>query len=585
MKENPNIEWAAIFVDELVKGGLISVCLAPGSRSTPLALAFYTHSDLKIYTHLDERSAAYFALGLSLAEEKPTALVCTSGTAAGNFLPAVIEANMSQVPLLVLTADRPHELRHSGANQTIDQVKMFAGNVRWSIDMALPHDGAPASALRNWRSLAARALSTANSLVKGPVHINFPFRKPLEPANTNWSISTDFDKHTKPHTFMEHGILQATDAQITSLSHMIQESQRGLIICGPGCPRGNFPEAVTRLSRASGYPVLADPLSGVRYGSHVERSAVIGAYETFLQEENVIGENPEIILRFGQVPTSKWLNRYLEKHVSTSHVHIRESGKWADENHTTNYFLQANEINVCSRVTSSISRPLQNSWLSSWLDVERNCREIFAQLAEQMPLDAATAASLFDQLPNEAVIFSGNSLPIRHIDQFCLPSPKSIDVFSNRGASGIDGNISTGLGIAARIQKPFVLLVGDITFYHDSNGLRMIKKYGLDNVIVVIINNNGGGIFRRLPIAQFEPAFEELFLTPHGLNFEAVAAQYGLNYYTAASIEVFKQNFAEALNKKVPAVIEIQSDSRHDDQARRAVVSLVNSKQLFEKNK
>ena len=255
--ENPNTIWANIFVDELARGGLRDVCIAPGSRSTPLALAFFRNPRLRVHVHLDERSAGFFALGIALAEERPAALLCTSGTAGANLFPAIIEANMSQVPLLIMTADRPHELRHSGANQTIDQVKMFGDHVLWAVDVALPEENAPQVALRNLRTLAARSLAAATGFRKGPVHLNFPFRKPLEPfsaeaqVNHDWSERERLGGRRAPFTTVEHGVIQPLPAQLESLAQNITRMDAGLIICGPQCPKGEFPQAVVDLAAAT----------------------------------------------------------------------------------------------------------------------------------------------------------------------------------------------------------------------------------------------------------------------------------------------------------------------------------------------
>lgn len=578
-ENNPNIEWALIFVDELAKGGLSAVCIAPGSRSTPLALAFHAHPHIKVYVLLDERSAAFFALGIALAEQKSVALVCTSGTAAANFHPAIIEAQMSEIPLLILTADRPHELRNSGANQTIDQVKMFGDHVLWSVDVALPQTDAPPITMRYLKTLAARSLATSDGLTKGPVHLNFPFRKPLEPQNlASWQIATKILGKGRPHTTIEIGSLLASNSQIRFILSLIDNHQRGLIVCGPGCPGGDFAEAVVNLSKASGYPILADPLSGVRYGAHVEDSAVLGGYETFLQSEQTFATKSDVILRFGRVPTSKWLNEYLAKNQNAAHIHIRESGNWADGDHTTNYFLQVNASELCNRLAPQLTRPVNQAWINYWMKTESICVNVILESVDESLFDGSVANTVLDQIPPDAALFAGNSLTIRHIDQFGYPRKKLIRPFSNRGASGIDGNISTGLGIAATTDKPVVLLIGDITFYHDSNGLLAIKKYGLENVIIVLLNNNGGGIFQRLPVSQFESSFQELFLTPHGMNFEPLAKLYDLEYLRATAMTTFKEHFISALSRNIPTIIEVQTDSWADDMTRREIISLVNSK-------
>ncbi len=560
--ENPNMVWASIFVDELVRGGLAAVCIAPGSRSTPLALAFHANSTIRIFQHLDERSAAFFALGMALAEDKPVALVCTSGTAVANFHPAVIEAQMSQVPLLVLTADRPHELRYSGANQTIDQVKMFGDHVLWSVDVALPQADAPPAALRSLRTLAARALARSSGIVKGPVHLNFPFRKPLEPTGEHsLPVTTKGHIDQRPYTKIEYGIIQPTPEQLSFLADAISAQQRGLIICGPRCPAGDFSMAVTQLAAAAGYPILADPLSGVRFGPQVNTDLVLGGYETFLQGPQLSWPKAEIVIRFGSVPTSKWLNNYLNHIEPVHHIHIRDNGVWADQDHLTSHFLQVNSSQLSHHLIPRISRSPSSSWMQQWLKLEALNWQTVANSMNEVWFDGSVVAALLDLLPPETRLFVGNSLAIRHVEQFGRPQEKILPLYGNRGASGIDGNISTGLGIAAATNDPTVILVGDITFYHDSNGLLALKQLGLDKVIIVLINNNGGGIFHRLPVARFEPPFKELFLTPHNLDFAPIAAMYGLDHQIAADHASFIAIFKKALAAESASVIEIRTDS------------------------
>ena len=578
--ENPSSAWAKLFVDELVLGGLAAVCIAPGSRSTPLALAFHGRDNIHVYQHLDERSAAFFALGIALAEETPVALVCTSGTAAANFHPAIIEARMSQVPLLIMTADRPHELRHSGANQTIDQVKMFGDHVLWSVDVALPHPDASVRTIRSLRTLAARALAHSNGLVKGPVHLNFPFRKPLQPSEMgSANLTIDVQSNRRPFTTIESGILHPTTDQVTFLAEVIGRYPRGLIICGPRCPDGDFPTAVTRLAAAAGYPLLADPLSGVRFGPQVGRTAVLGGYETFLQDVPESWLDPDLILRFGAVPTSKWLNHTLNQNDPAYHIQVQDSGVWADQDHRTSHFLQVDSMNLCHRLAVTVTRPADKDWQQQWANSESLYWQTAREPLQDIMFDGSIVAALLNQLPPGTSLFVGNSLAVRHVDQFGRPQAKSLQIYANRGASGIDGNISTGLGIVASSSTPAVLLVGDITFYHDSNGLLAVKQLGLENVIIVLINNNGGGIFHRLPVAKIEPAFEELFLTPHNLDFAPLAAMYGLDHHIAADLPSFISKFNVAFSAGKASIVEVRTNGSEDDRIRREIVAQVKAKQ------
>lgn len=290
---NPNIFLSQLFVSNLANAGLDSVIISPGSRSTPLTLAFEAHPGIETFLHIDERGAGFYALGMALASDKPVALVCTSGTAVSNYLPAIVEAQMSQVPLLILTGDRPHELRHSGANQTIDQVKIFGDQVLWSVDMPIPQTDAPEVALRHVQTTAVRAFATANGLRKGPVHINFPFRTPLEPeASEKWQVAGE--KSITIHHF-DRGTLLPTDEQMAWLTAVFTQHARGLIVCGPRCPGGGFPAAVTALARQTGYPLLADPLSGLRFFNR--RDAESAENKQFERKLSVLsarrGEKPD----------------------------------------------------------------------------------------------------------------------------------------------------------------------------------------------------------------------------------------------------------------------------------------------------
>ena len=579
-------------MNALVQSGLTAVSISPGSRSTPLTLAFHAHPDIDVHLHLDERSAGFFALGMALATDKPVALVCTSGTAVANYLPAIIEAKMSQVPLLVLTADRPHELRHSGANQTIDQVKIYGDQVLWSVDVALPTNDAPEVAIRNHQTLAARAYATANGLVKGPVHVNFPFRKPLEPETGDWKLETTSLQSPIPNLQIQHGRILPTETQLDQLTAILNPYPRGLIICGPRCPEGDFPQAVAGLARQTGYPILADSLSGMRFNRRDAEDAekksaksvqsadfIIGGYETFLQNEPNWDE-PEVILRFGAVPTSKWLNSYLDSINPAHRIHIRANGIWADDSHRTTWFLQADETETCHQLTDRLKpRPLSD-WAQKVLTTEKETWQKIATAMKDVYFDGAIVVDVVENLPDDSVLVIGSSLPVRHLDQWARPYPKNIRVFGNRGASGIDGNISTALGIAATTDQPVTLIVGDITFYHDINGLLYLKAesrithHALRNFTIVIINNDGGGIFRRLPISQHEPPFTELFLTPHGLEYEHAARLYGLDYTCVDNRQAFRDVFTQS--KSTPRIIEVVTTGRFDHQKRLDIIKSVN---------
>ncbi|MBX3012201.1 MAG: 2-succinyl-5-enolpyruvyl-6-hydroxy-3-cyclohexene-1-carboxylic-acid synthase [Caldilineaceae bacterium] len=558
---NPNLQWADLFVSELAACGLPAVCIAPGSRSTPLTLAFARQPAIKSYLLLDERSAAFFALGLALATNRPVALVCTSGTAAAEFHAAIIEAYQSQVPLLILTADRPHEVRYSGANQTIDQVKMYGDHVLWSFDLSVPQANAPALTIRALKTLASRAYGMADGVVKGPVHLNFPFRQPLEPATPPLPAAPIL---VQPTVRIERGVVAPMPQQVAALATIINQSERGLIVCGPGCPGGAFPAQVAAFAQASGYPLIADPLSGIRFGPAVTSGLVLGGYESYLQGGQAPWERPDVVIRFGAVPTGKWINSYLSNSDPAHLIHIRENGVWADDSHLVTYFLQADPATVCAQVTAELApRPL-SAWAEAIQGTEATCQQVSHAYCQEHFFDGAVVAAVVAALPAGARLMIGNSLPVRHLDQLGTPTARALTVYGNRGASGIDGVTSTALGIAATSNAPLVLLTGDVAFYHDMNGLLAIKQQGLTNVTIVLLNNNGGSIFRRLPIAKFEPEFTPFFLTPHDLDFSHVAQLYGLHHLRASDPETFRAALQQSLDGQTPTLLEVQTDGAAD---------------------
>ncbi len=572
---NRNTLYAHILVDELARAGLRHVCLAPGSRNTPLVLAFAQHPAIKAYSHLDERSAAFFALGLALATDAPAAVVCTSGSAAANFLPAIVEAHQSQVPLLILTADRPHELRYSGANQTMDQVKMFGGFTLWSVDMPLPEANPPALATRNLRTLAGRAYARANGLRKGVVHLNLPLRPPLEPTEVaSDSIMPPPDAVARaadtPYTQISPVTAPAiSQSDLDALVELIHQHERGLLICGPRCPGDETGALIARLAQQIGYPALVDGTSGMRFG----QTGLIGGYDTFLRGSAFPA--PEVVLRFGAVPTSKWLNQYLDNNAPPQVIHFSPSGEWADDSHRLSQVIQADPAAAIPAMLARLTQRI-TPWMQMFQAAETLTRQIIADAVAREPyFDGAVVYDMIDLLPDGACLFTGNSLPVRHLDQLGLPTVKQIAAFANRGVSGIDGNVSTALGIgAARPDAPLAVVVGDITFYHDMNGLLAIGRCGVPATIVVL-NNNGGGIFRRLPISQFEPEFTHYFVTPHNLDFAHAARLYGLDYARVSERTDFRQIFSQSMTRRAATLIEVCTDAQVDLARQQEIVARV----------
>lgn len=583
---NRNLLWATIIVDELARSGLRAVCIAPGSRSTPLAVAFAEHDDIQVYSIIDERSAAFFALGLALASERPVAVVCSSGTATANFYPAIIEAHYAGVPLLILTADRPPELRDSGANQTVDQVKMYGKHVRWAVDVALP-EGNPANlTIRSLRTLACRAYAAANGMnstqPKGAVHLNFPFRKPLEPIPVPDDKTSDpawaGRSYNQPFTKISSGRVHPSDSAMEALFDTYAHSARPMIILGPNRSRA-LADELTTLAKVGHMPLLADPLSQARYTVHWQEmeSEIIGGYDSFLRGA-AEWEQPDLILRFGAMPTSQALIDYLNASHDAYQIAFSTDGTWKDPNHQIDELIIADPAEIArslAQFTSEDPRP-ESVWSDRFSASESRTWEIIDAALNEDFFDGAVVADAVSMMPDGASLFIGNSLPVRHLDQFARPAPKAIHVFGSRGASGIDGTVSTAAGVSQGVSAPLVLITGDLGFYHDMNGLLTLKRHGI-HIVIVVINNDGGGIFQRLPIAQFDPPYTELFRTSHGMTFGHVAAQYGTDYAKADSRIEFRSAFERALSAvgSHSTLIEVPTDPIQDLQRRNDIVQRV----------
>jgi 2-succinyl-5-enolpyruvyl-6-hydroxy-3-cyclohexene-1-carboxylate synthase len=548
------------FVDELVRSGVSHVCLCPGSRSTPLALLLRTHPSLTVWTHLDERSAAFFALGMAKAQQEPVAVVSTSGTAAVNFAPAVVEAYYARVPLLVLTADRPPELRHLGALQTIDQVQLYGSHVKWFVEMPVPD--ASAEAIRYARMIACRAAATARADGAGPVHINFPFREPLIPSRQQ-APSTD---RVGPSVAIVRAPRRPDCAELADLAAEVRAVRRGLIICGPqNDPQ--FPAAVVRLAEALDWPLLADPLSQVRCGS-LHSQCVIDSYDAFLRTEEVARRlAPELVLRFGATPVSKPLLQYLQRHAARRQILIDGDDGWHDPALTTSEVHYAHPRLLCESLLTALRvmprQPASFAWRKQWATLGQVTRTTLqAHLQERTDFsEPRVFMELANLLPPGATLFAGNSMPVRDLDTFFPGSTQAVRFLANRGASGIDGVVSTALGVSGVTSGPVVLTIGDLSFYHDLNGLLAAKQHRL-HATIVLLHNDGGGIFSFLPQAQDQEHFEELFGTPHGFDFRPAAEMYGLHYQRPAGWEGFRTAVRHSFDAPGVTLIEVRTERR-----------------------
>ncbi len=565
---NPALKWAAILVDEIARAGVANVVIAPGSRSTPLTLAFAAQPSVRIYSLLDERGAAFFALGLALESGRPAAVLCTSGTAAANFFPAVIEASQSHVPLIVLTADRPAELRGTGANQTIDQVGIYGKYTRLAADLLPPVDSASAQLLRSLRTTVDRAITAALLPVPGPVHLNVPFRKPLEPRpGETLPDGTAFARpDRRPFT-------EIRSHSPVPIVPEVDWPARGLILAGPRCPGNDFPDALAALHMKTGYPVIADALSGLRYGRFANEAAPLNPQVCKAMADGAV-ELPDLILQFGTVPVSNPAISLLGSlPESTTRISVQAHGTWHDDAHTLSHLVHTDPAEFCRMLADQIPYPIADrAWSRHLEQAEKAYWAAVDEAKSEHYFEGLVLQDVLDAVPDGARLFVANSLAVRHLDEWTRPIAKNLRVFCNRGASGIDGTISTALGIAAASDQPIVLVLGDLAFYHDLNGLLALKRGGV-RATIVLLNNDGGGIFRRLPVAEIEPPFTGLFLTPHGLDFAPAAEMFGTGYSLAKGQSELKAALRAAVNSTASQVIEIRTDSALHESTRRRIAA------------
>jgi 2-succinyl-5-enolpyruvyl-6-hydroxy-3-cyclohexene-1-carboxylate synthase len=551
------------FVAELAAAGVKHVCACPGSRSTPLAIALAREAGIKLWMHLDERSAAYFGLGLARTLREPVGLLATSGTATANFLPAVAEATLARVPLVVLTADRPHELRDNGAAQTIDQLRLYGPHAKWFFDLPEP-DGTRAQ-LQLLATLAARAVSTATAEPPGPVHLNWPFRDPLTPAPT--SI------RSAGRVRVSHPQLAPARELIDDLARSLETWPRGLIVVGPH-DDPSLAVPLARLAARLGYPILADGLSNVRHGAH-DRTLVVDTFDAFLRDANTTTQlEPDVVVRIGAIPTSKPLLQFLEASTAARHI-VVDPGGWRDPSSQASDLLHVDPSLLCERLAeAALAEPVPD-WAATWLALNAASRRaIDAHFAESSELsEGKVFAALRELLPAGAIVFAGNSMPVRDLDSFLMQSDTPLRCLSNRGANGIDGVVSSALGVSAAASGPVVLVVGDVSFYHDLNGLLAARQHALD-LLVVLVNNDGGGIFSFLPQADSESVadeFELLFGTPHGLDFRAFVEGYGGRFVRVADWNDFAGAVSNGLERGGLQVVEVPTERRRNVAQHRAL--------------
>ncbi len=519
---------ARTLVDEWARAGIDTAAVAPGSRSTPLALALAADPRVRVEVFLDERSAAFFALGAARGSGKPAVVLCTSGTAAANFHPAVLEAWHGRVPMVVCTADRPPELRDTGAGQAIDQIKLFGASVRWFCEVGVA-DEAPA-APAYWRSVAARSVADATGPPAGPVHLNLAFREPLVPSGAVGPVGGRSGGRPWVTTSAAPSVPDVSD--VSRLAGLVAATSRGLVVAGWGAGAGS--EVVERFAAAARWPVLADPLSGVRSGPNA-----ISTYDALLRVPAVADRlRPDLVVHLGAPLTGKVATSWLDPDVPR--ILVDPDGAWLDPHRGASERVVADPgalLAAIALLLEEIGGGGSSPWLDEWRHAESVARSAVDGLldGDDEPSEPRVARDLVACLPAGSSLVVGSSMPVRDVEAFARPR-RGVRFHSNRGVNGIDGFVSTVLGVAAAAgpdDRPVVALCGDLTLLHDAGGLLEAARRDIDAVFVVV-DNRGGGIFSFLPQAAFREDFETLWGTPHHLDLAALCAVHGIPAHRVA---------------------------------------------------
>ena len=531
-------------VASLVQNGVEQVVVSPGSRSTPLAYAFAHTKEIKMFRQVDERAAAFFALGLAKSTGKPVVLLCTSGTAAANYFPAIVEAKYARVPLIIMTADRPHELREVGAPQAINQIHLYGEQVKWFAEFPIPDDAK--STLPFIERHTARAVAIAMSAPYGPVHINVPFREPL------LIDFCDLPKLRYQGNILNDGSLSEEAKHV--LQNAITETRKGIFIVGELALNTDV-DYIWALIRRAKWPVIVESLSNMR-GNIPEDCLpyVISTYDAILK--NAAFKNriaPTTVIRFGAQPVSKFLSNFIAESNPENYIIVDEDPMFRDSTSMATSFIHAKLDQSLAHL--AVESNIDASYVALWQQGQKIASKHIEHYIENEHDEGALVGEMLQAIPQASDIFTSNSMPIRDIDTFYMPSEKNIRIIANRGANGIDGIVSTALGYSSGNARHTYLLIGDLAFLHDSNAF-LATRYQTCELTIIVMNNDGGGIFSYLPQSTVENHYEDLFGTPTGLTFEHVAAMYDLHYTKVTEPHTFGEAI-QAPNEKPVRLIEV----------------------------
>ncbi|MFC1557033.1 2-succinyl-5-enolpyruvyl-6-hydroxy-3-cyclohexene-1-carboxylic-acid synthase [candidate division KSB1 bacterium] len=573
---NINHLWSVLLIEELVRNGVRYFCISPGSRSTPLTVAAARNPDAATIICYDERGAAFHALGYARAQMRPAAVISTSGTATANYYPAVIEASVDGIPLVVLTADRPPELRSTGANQTIDQPGIYGGYVRWQFDMPCPDEKIPLSMVL---TTIDQAVYRAQLPPAGPVHINCMFREPLEPKSgslpeTYFGSIREWRSSREPHTRYHRPERTPDINAVQETAAILKRSERGLLAAGRLTSEKEI-RAVADLSQILKWPLFADITSGLRLQKALPY--LIPYYDQLLftrkfREEYV----PDTILHIGGQITSKRFLALTENAQVKRYLLVRNDPFRHDPGHTVTHRIDTEIDLFCAQLSENVETGTESRWLEPFTHFNGNVETLIEKslLGTDKLSEPGTARIISNSLHNDHNLFLASSMPIRDMDMYAVPGNGRVIAGSNRGASGIDGTIAAAAGFAAGMKSDTTLLIGDIAAIHDCNSLSQLNRIN-QTVTVVIVNNGGGGIFSFLPIAEYEDVFEQYFGTPHDYNFSGLASAFNIDYYHPAANSELIDVYRNAVKNGSPALIEVTIDRKENAELHKTLKNLI----------
>ncbi len=571
---NINTLWASVLVEELVRNGVTQFVISPGSRSAPLTVAVARNKRTRSVIHFDERGAAFFALGYARATGKPAALICTSGTAVANYLPAVVEASVDCVPMILLTADRPPELRNKGANQTINQIQIFGSFVRWDLFLACPTTDMP---LLLALKIVDEVVGAALSIPQGPVHLDCLLREPLAPTITGEDLDdhaseiAEWSSGDEPFTsaLQTHGPIPEED--LLKTREILGSTTKGIIVVG-ALRRDSDRKAIASLATRLGWPMIADIGSGLRGGEIRTR---IDLFDLILASDQFASSHrPDAVLQFGSRLTSKRLLSYLEHSAPRDYIQVLDHPFVHDPIDRVTHRVQGDLTGVCAQLEGMTITGGSSEWLNRWAaasaKVDSFLEQNFASATELT--EPSIAHMLTAEIDQHDTLWLASSMPIRDLDMFACPRANWYTVGANRGASGIDGTIASAAGYSAGIGRRVTVLIGDLAMLHDLNSLALLKEREVE-LTIIVINNNGGGIFGHLPIAGAKDVFEKYFATPHGYHFEDAAAMFKVRYERVETIRQFSESLARSKKQSGSTVIEVAVDRERSQSFHQYLVS------------